>query len=187
MPAMMTNPLPSPTSRLGSTLEGMRAAIAAEGPRKGLAGKLQDAILMLLKALVTLLAEFRAGTLAPHGAVAPHGAATARGAVAAGAPGAIGTCPAARPPAARSRARRSGKARAGNRGTAGEAPVVRLPAAVMDGVRSHGRGSARRPSPACRLGFGRSLRFQAAILFRYGNENPRFGAEPCCVHNVTIS
>jgi hypothetical protein len=177
MPAMMTNPLPSPTSRLGSTLEGMRAAIAAEGPRKGLAAKLQDAILMLLEALMTLLAEFRAGTLAPSGA------ATARGAVAPGAPGAIETCPTARPPVAPSRARRSREAGADNRGTAGA--VVRLPAAIMHGVGAHGRGLARPASPACRPGLGRSLRSRAAMVFRCRNENPLFGAEPWCVHNVT--
>ena len=60
---MLTDPTPSPPSDLGNTLEEMRAAIAAEGARKGLAGAVTAAILRLLEVLVALLAEFRAGTL----------------------------------------------------------------------------------------------------------------------------
>jgi hypothetical protein len=45
-------------------------AVAAEEVRKGLAGALQAAILRLLEAILALLAEFRAGTLAAHGALA---------------------------------------------------------------------------------------------------------------------
>jgi hypothetical protein len=55
---------PSPTGRLSNTLEEMRASVAAEGVRKGLAGALQAAILSFLEALMALLAEFRAGRLA---------------------------------------------------------------------------------------------------------------------------
>ena len=56
-------PAPSAPTDLSSTLEGIRAAIAAEGAGNGLAGKLQAAILRLLEVLVALLADFRAGRL----------------------------------------------------------------------------------------------------------------------------
>jgi hypothetical protein len=69
----MTTATPSPTDDLTSTLEGMRAAMAADGTRKGIKGALVAAILRLLEALVALLAEFRAGTLsaAAAGRAAP--------------------------------------------------------------------------------------------------------------------
>jgi hypothetical protein len=60
----MTTTAPFLTDRLTITLDGMRAAMAAEGARKGLAGALLAAILGFLDTLVALLAEFLAGTLA---------------------------------------------------------------------------------------------------------------------------
>jgi len=76
---MTTTAAPHPTDRLTNTLEEMRASVAAEGTRKGLAGALQAAIRSFLDALVALLAEFKAGRL---GAVEDRhsagGAATAR-------------------------------------------------------------------------------------------------------------
>ncbi len=61
---MQTDPAPSTQPDLGSMLGDVRAAIAAEGPRKGLAGTVQEAFLKILEVLVALLLDFRAGRLA---------------------------------------------------------------------------------------------------------------------------
>jgi hypothetical protein len=72
---MMTNvATPSLAERLSIPLDGMRATMAAQGPRKGPAAALQRAILRLLEALMALLAEFKAGTI---GAVPGRDAASA--------------------------------------------------------------------------------------------------------------
>ena len=55
---------PFPADRFATAFDGMREAVAAEGTRKGLAGALQAAILRLLEAILALLVELRAGTLA---------------------------------------------------------------------------------------------------------------------------
>ncbi len=68
-----TDPAPSSTPGFSDTLEGIRAAIVAEGARKGLTGKVQAAILGILETLLVLFADFRAGRLA---AVAPEAAST---------------------------------------------------------------------------------------------------------------
>ncbi len=60
----LTDPAPSSPTDFSGMLEGIRAAIAAEGSRKGLAGKVQAAILGFLETLLALLADFRAGRLA---------------------------------------------------------------------------------------------------------------------------
>jgi hypothetical protein len=67
---MMTTAAPSPTGHLDISLGEMRAAMAAEGTKKGLAGAVAAALLSLLDLIVALLAEFRAGKLA---ALAPQG------------------------------------------------------------------------------------------------------------------
>lgn len=59
----MTDTPSSPAGRLTISLEEMRARLAAEGTRKGLAGALQAAILGLLECLLALLADFKAGRL----------------------------------------------------------------------------------------------------------------------------
>ncbi len=75
----MTPAVPAPAD-LKSTLEEMRASVAAQGMRKGLAahaglaGAIQEAILGLLSVLLAMLADFRDGRLAPLAPVAEEGA-----------------------------------------------------------------------------------------------------------------
>jgi hypothetical protein len=49
--------------RFANTLEGVRATMAAEGPGKGLARALQEAILGLLECLLAPIVQFQAGKL----------------------------------------------------------------------------------------------------------------------------
>ncbi len=60
----MTNPSSLPAERFSNTLEELRASVVAGGASGGLAGKVQRALLRLLDALVTLLAELKASRLA---------------------------------------------------------------------------------------------------------------------------
>jgi hypothetical protein len=67
---MHTDPAPATQPDLSSMLGDVRAAIAAEGPHKGLAGTVQAVILHILEMLATLLLDFRAGRLAAGGLAA---------------------------------------------------------------------------------------------------------------------
>ena len=67
---------------LKDTLEEVRASVAACGARKGIRGAIQQAILGFLEAFLALLADFRAGKLAPVAPVAEEAAGDVGGAVA---------------------------------------------------------------------------------------------------------
>lgn len=64
------------SDRFSDTLDGMRASIALEGTRTGLAGAMLAAILGLLDAMLALLREFKAGTLVAAAPNAASGEAT---------------------------------------------------------------------------------------------------------------
>jgi hypothetical protein len=65
----MTAPVPPPTD-LKSTLEEMRASVAARARRNGIAGAIQEAIVALLSVLLSMLDDYRAGRLPPIAPVA---------------------------------------------------------------------------------------------------------------------
>ena len=73
----MTAAAPAPTD-LKSTLEDMRASVAARGARGGIGGAIQEAFLSLLSVLLAMLEDFRAGRLAP---VAPAAEVAAGGSI----------------------------------------------------------------------------------------------------------
>ncbi len=55
---------------LKSTLEELRASVAAKGTRKGLTGAIQEAFLGILSVLLAMLEDFRAGRFVPMAPVA---------------------------------------------------------------------------------------------------------------------
>ena len=63
-----------PLTDLKSTLEELRASMAAEGKRTGLSGAIQDALLRLFSLLLAIVEDFRAGRLAPIAEQAGDGA-----------------------------------------------------------------------------------------------------------------
>src|SRR5579872_3522991 len=73
----MTAAAPPPTD-LKSTLEDLRASVAA---RRGRMTLLHDALLSFLEALIALVTAFRAGRLAPPAPATEHAASSARDAV----------------------------------------------------------------------------------------------------------
>jgi hypothetical protein len=75
----------TPADRFANSLEELRAAMAAEGTRKGLAGAIHAAILGFLNMLIALLADLRAGRLAALAPGATCAASPARAASPAGA------------------------------------------------------------------------------------------------------
>jgi hypothetical protein len=95
-----------PSTDLKTALEEMRKSVAARGVRRGLAGKIQEAILGILSVLMAILEDFRAGRLAP---LAPVAEAAAGDADACPSPRPAGSCPVATP---HSSARGEGEVRA---------------------------------------------------------------------------
>ena len=84
----MTAAAPAPTD-LMDTLEEMRASVAARAARRGMRGTIEGAILRLLSVLLAMLADFRAGRLAPLAVAAER---AGDGTVAEASPGAAGRC-----------------------------------------------------------------------------------------------
>ena len=76
----MANAAASPSTDLKDTLEEMRASVRA---RKGLAGAIEKAMLGLLELLLAMLADFRAGRLAPLAPASESAAGEADGVLAA--------------------------------------------------------------------------------------------------------
>jgi hypothetical protein len=66
----MTTAAAPPPTEPKNTLEELRAAVLARGKRKGLRGAIQEAILAFLECFLALLADLRAGRLAPLAPVA---------------------------------------------------------------------------------------------------------------------